>query len=362
LQGKDKKKFSWLMNLEKRIVAFAELGKALEKNLDGKLLQVIRKASKHNGWFTEDNILFSLKALSRMLREDKIRKWVEKYPDADCELYSPAVIGVVMAGNIPLVGFHDFLCVLMSGNIFLGKLSSDDEFLLPAVSEVLCEIEPGFQSRISFTKFPLKSAQAYIATGSNNTARYFEYYFRKYPHIIRKNRNAVAVLNGNETCADLDGIGQDIFLYFGLGCRSVSKIFIPKDYNLDKFFAAIVKYGNVIHHNKYFNNYTYYRSIYLLNKEKFLDNNFLLVKESAQISSPVANLYYERYNSMQELENLLTSQMESIQCVVAAGSLPSSLGHMQVNPGYAQLPEIWDYADGVDTMKFLLRCKMKSPH
>lgn len=342
------------MKLERRIIAFAELGKALGKSPGGKLLQALRKASKHNGWFTEENILYALNALSGMLKEDKLRKWMEKYPAAEHEMNSPAIIGVVMAGNIPLVGFHDFLCVLMSGNIFSGKLSSDDEFLLPAVSEMLCEIEPGFRSRISFTKSPVKSAGAYIATGSNNSARYFEYYFGKYPHIIRRNRNAVAVLGGNEIPADLEGIGKDIFLYFGLGCRSVSKIFVPQDYDFDKFFAAIVDHGDVIHHNKYFNNYNYYRSIYLLNKEKFLDNNFLLVKESAQLASPVATLYYERYKSRQELQEILDRQTGSIQCIAAAQPLPASLEGMRVIPGYTQSPELWDYADGVDTMEFLL--------
>ena len=299
-----------------------------------------------------------------------------------------------MAGNIPLVGFHDFLCVLMSGNIFIGKLSSDDKFLLPAVSEILCEIEPEFKSQISphrvtesvfhrtnlsaqsdgvrhsADKSPIKSADAFISTGSNNSTRYFEYYFGKYPHIIRKNRNAVAMIDGNETTEDLINLGKDIFQYFGLGCRSVSKIFIPQDYDLDKFFSAIVDYGDVIHHNKYYNNYIYYRTIYLLNKEKFLDNNFLMLKEDDRIASPVATLYYERYKSKEELFQKIEDQKENIQCIVSTSPLFLSLygeglvrKHSRGSPadsfggvrhGQTQSPELWDYADGVDTMKFLI--------
>src|SRR3972149_3042639 len=229
-----------------------------------------------------------------------------------------------MSGNIPLVGFHDFFCVLMSGNIFVGKISSDDEFLLPAVSKILIEIESGFKERIHFTNQPFNKSSAisaFIATGSNNSARYFEFYFGKYPHIIRKNRNAIAILDGTETEDDLKNLGKDIFQYFGLGCRNVSKIFIPQDYNLDEFFSAIVDFGDVINHNKYYNNHIYYRTIYLLNKEKFLDNNFLMLKESEQIASPVATLYYERYKTKEELFKKLESQKDNIQCVVCTSPL-----------------------------------------
>ena len=339
------------MNLEKRIIAFTKLGGILREKPDNGLLQAVYKASKHNGWFTQENILNMVNAIGISLEDGKIRKWIEKYPEAGVHKKEEKKIGVIMAGNIPLVGFHDFLCVLASGKTFVGKLSSDDEYLLPAIAEVLCEIEPGFKSRISFTKSLIKSADAYIATGGNNSARYFEYYFGRYQHIIRKNRNAIAILDGNETQEDLKNLGKDIFQYFGLGCRNVSKIFIPQDYDLDKFFEAIVDFGDVIHHNKYANNYSYYRTIYLLNKEKFLDNNFLLVKESKQIASPVATLYYERYKNEEELLKILENEKENIQCIAVGRALVSQ---PTVKFGHTQTPELWNYADGIDTMQFLL--------
>jgi hypothetical protein len=228
---------------------------------------------------------------------------------------------------------------------------------MPAVSKLLFEIEPRFKKQVHFTNKPFGKSDvisAFIATGSNNSARYFEYYFGKYPHLIRRNRNSVAILGGNETSSDLKHIGKDIFQYFGLGCRNVSKIFIPEDYNLDHFFPAMIDFGDVIHHNKYANNYHYYRTIYLLNSEKFLDNNFLIVKESNDIASPVSTLYYERYKSRKELLENLETNREKIQCVVSNHPLSTDLESIRVKPGHTQTPELWDYADGVDTMKFLL--------
>src|ERR1035437_2680635 len=364
------------MNLEKRIIAFVKLGEFLRKNayLECKetiLAEAIKNASKHNGWFTEENILLAIGSLGEMLREDKIRRWISKYPSNKYQVSGIKRVGVIMAGNIPLVGFHDFLCVLMSGNNFVGKLSSEDKFLLPAVAEILCEIEPEFKDKINFApalkggnaQSPFRDlghtrseVSALIATGSNNSARYFEYYFGKYPHIIRKNRNAIAILDGNETEADLKNLGKDIFQYFGMGCRNVSKIYIPLDYNLDTFFSAIVDFGDVINHNKYYNNHIYHRTIYLLNQEKFLDNNFLMLKESSpspslpfrdsdnvSLSSPVATLYYERYNNLKELKKNLLAIKNKIQCIACNKVLPvgEDLGGA-VRFGQTQSPELWD--------------------
>ena len=344
------------------------------------LEEAIKNASKHNGWFTEENIHLAVGSLGEMLKEDKLRKWLAKYPISNIQSPIPKKIEVIMAGNIPMVGFHDFLCVLMSGNIFVGKLSSEDKFLLPAVAEILIEIEPAFADRIQFTDLQInKSANisAFIATGSNNSARYFEYYLGKYPHIIRKNRNAIAILDGKETEDDLKSLGKDIFQYFGMGCRNISKIYIPQDYNLDNFFAAIVDFGEVINHNKYYNNHIYHRTIYLLNQEKFLDNNFLMLKESTtsplplsaregeekktekniSLSSPVATLYYERYKNQKNLTKKLLSVRDQVQCIASNHAVPSPLERVRVRYGQTQSPELWDYADGVDTMEFLLSLK-----
>ena len=349
------------MLLEKRIISFARLGAVLREagagNEEPRLAVAIKQAHIHNGWFTEENIRIALSSLGEMLRESKLRDWISKYPQLTSQKPEGKKVGVIMAGNIPLVGFHDFLCVLMSGNTFEGKLASDDAFLLPATAKILCGLEPEFEERIHFTDKPFNNSaniSAFIATGSNNSARYFEYYFSKYPHIIRKNRNAIAILNGKETAADLRNLGKDIFQYFGMGCRNVSKIYIPKDYELDHFFKSIVDFGDVINHNKYYNNHQYYHTIYLLNNEKFLDNNFLMLKESKQIASPVAALHYERYNNQTDLLKKLHDVRDQIQCVVSDDAIPSPWKKIRVKPGEAQSPELWDYADGVDTMQFLL--------
>lgn len=343
------------MNLEKRIIAFVKLGEVFKKSSDETLMQAVQKTSIHNNWFTEENILLSLRALGEMLKEEKIRKWLDSYPKLKTQKSKSRSIGVIIAGNIPLVGFHDFMSVLISGNVFVGKLSSDDKFLLPASAKILTDIEPGFGDKINFIDQPFKKfagVSAYIATGSNNSSRYFEYYFKKYSHIVRKNRNAIAVLDGTESKNDLQNLGKDIFQYFGLGCRNVSKIYIPENYNLDTLFESIVDFSDVINHNKYANNYSYYRTIYLMNSEKFLDNNFLLVKESSHIASPVATLYYERYKNKQELHEKIEEQKENIQCVVS--NLPMLAGLQSISFGQTQSPELWNYADGIDTMEFLL--------
>lgn len=368
------------MLLEKRIIAFVKLGTLLREytlTKEPRLEKAVKNAIRHNGWFTEENILLAIHSLGEMLREAKIRKWIDNYESIRHQVSGIRNIGVIMAGNIPLVGFHDFLCVLMSGHNFAGKLSSDDEHLLPALADILIQLEPEFKEKIRLTPTLSKGegafsslgrdreGWAFITTGSNNSARYFEYYFGKHPHIIRKNRNSIAILDGDESEEDLKNLGRDIFQYFGMGCRNVSKIYIPQNYNLDKFFSAIVDFGDVINHNKYYNNHCYYHSIYLLNQEKFLDNNFLMLKEAPSyspergetIASPVATLYYERYNNLDVLFKKLSTVKEQLQCIAYDQTLPPSLENIRVRYGQTQSPELWEYADGVDTMEFLISLK-----
>ena len=246
------------LSLDTRIQAFIELGKimgrAAESNLTRTpgfiedfpdLSEALQTASFHNPWFTQENIRFALNTWKDALNPESLTRWINPY-DRDIQLISPKRIAVIMAGNIPLVGFHDFLSVLLSGHYFIGKLSSEDKILLPAIAKVLCQIEPLFTPRIQFTESVLKDFDAIVATGSNNTARYFEYYFTKYPHIIRKNRNGVAVLSGDETDDALQRLGADICVYFGLGCRNVSKIFIPTGYDPKKLFKAIEPFVKVL--------------------------------------------------------------------------------------------------------------------
>lgn len=341
-----------MMLKDKRIQAFERLGAKLKDRNDRRLTEAMIQAEKENAWFTKENAELALTSLGDMLKKDKLEQWLNKYDLQEATMRS---IGVIMAGNIPLVGFHDYLCILISGNQALIKLSSDDKTLLPAVHKILSDIEPGFKKKVRFVESfndPAERPDAFIATGSNNSARYFEYYFKDYPHIIRRNRNSIAVLTGNETDAELQALAKDIFSYFGLGCRNVSKLYLPAGFELDRVFKSLVLFGDVIHHHKYANNYQYYRSIYLLNSQKFLDNNFVLVKESDQLSSPIANLFYEYYNSETELQDKLSAVRDQIQCI--SGNY-SPLADVKL--GQAQQPQLWDYADGVDVLSFIASIK-----
>jgi len=255
-----------------------------------------------------------------------------------------------MAGNIPLVGFHDFLAVLITGHSVLIKQSSNDKHLLPYLAKYLEHIEPSFKGKIEFTEEKLYNFDAVIATGSNNTARYFEYYFREKPSIIRNNRNSLAVLTGNETKEELKGLSNDIFRYYGLGCRSISKLFVPKDYNFDSFFEAIYDWHPVINEAKYANNYDYNKAVYLMSEFNLLENGFLMLKEDKSYASPIATVFYEHYEDLETLKEKLNMEKEQIQCIVAKNVAPN-----EVSFGYTQTPELWEYADNVDPIEFLIK-------
>jgi hypothetical protein len=357
------KNYTGLMNIVNRINAFAKLGDILRnpdashyRSFKSEIIQLhnlILSSANYNPWFTSDNVKNAISAIGQSLKTTKVEKWLCAYHDKKLEPFKPNTIGVVMAGNIPLVGFHDFMSVLMSGQKILAKLSSDDKHLLPLLAKILVKIEPEFGKCITFTTDKLENFNAIIATGSNNTSRYFDYYFGKYPHIIRKNRNGVTVLTGNETSKDLFELGKDIFWYFGLGCRNVSKMFVPKGYNFDKFFQSIEDYKDLINHSKYVNNYDYNKSIFLVNKVAHLDNGFLLLTEETALSSPISVVYFEEYTDFGGMYNNIQARQEHIQCVVSIDKKISK----RVEPGRSQMPELWDYADGVDTMKFLLGLK-----
>ncbi|NNF29779.1 MAG: acyl-CoA reductase [Flavobacteriaceae bacterium] len=336
------------MQLQQRINAFIELGKFMSSEAAG-MDEVIVSASMHNSWFTNDNISFALKSWSQSLSEINLKKWLATY---EVPQKGPKTVAIVMAGNIPLVGFHDFLSVLITGNNVLAKLSSNDTILLPFLAKKLIELEPGFADRIEFTEERLSHFDAVIATGSNNTARYFDYYFGKYPNIIRRNRNSVAVLTGTETPSQLKALADDIFRYFGLGCRNVSKIFLPKEYNFDPFFNAMFSWKDIINNNKYINNYDYNKAVYLMSDIPLLDNEFMLLKEDTAFSSPISVVFYEYYNSLDTLADYLSENKEHVQAIISDAELPGAIPF-----GQAQSPRLWDYADGVDTVSFLLALK-----
>jgi hypothetical protein len=300
-----------------------------------------------NGWFTEQNIRKALLAWSAALSAENLDRWLSAYqiPDLPSKQYS---VGIICAGNIPMVGFHDVLSVILSGHRALVKLSSDDNLLIPALWKLLLQAEPGLEGQLEFVPAQLKNFDAVIATGSNNTSRYFKYYFDSVPHIIRKSRNSLAILNGNESEKELQELGKDIFDYFGLGCRNVTKVYLPESFNLDKLFNAIFPFADVINHNKYANNYDYNKAVWLLNREDLLDNGFILLKKDEVLASPTASLYYEYYQDEVALRSLLASHSEEIQCMISQKDLPF---------GTSQSPMLWDYADGVDTLDFLLKLK-----
>ncbi|MHC5201327.1 acyl-CoA reductase [Myroides sp. LJL119] len=350
------------MDLDVKKNAFAKLGQFLsqftnqepvishcnakEQELYNEFLNLIETAVHYNGWFTKKQVLISVESWAKALQKENLDLWVSKYDFKNNEIKK---VGLILAGNIPLVGFHDFICVLLSGNKAVVKLSSNDQRLLPFMAKYLIYCQPEFASRIEFVEHKLNDFQAVIATGSDNTARYFEYYFSKVPHIIRKNRNSVAVLNQKETPEQMIELGKDIFTYFGLGCRNVSKIFIPRDYNFDHFFNGMYPYKDVIDYDRYANNYDYNKAVFLMSEFKILDNGFLTIKQDPTYSSPISSVFYEYYDNLDQLKQKLETQADQIQCIVSNDLIPQSIGF-----GQTQSPSLWDYADNVDTLEFLL--------
>ncbi|MGZ3901644.1 MAG: acyl-CoA reductase [Bacteroidia bacterium] len=338
------------MILKQRIDAFVKVGLFINRHFNTPdpsevqlhlgLDKVIDLSYLYNGWFTPNFVKHAIANIGTMLNEKELTDFCEGRETSD-----PKTVAVICAGNIPMVGFHDIMCVLLTGHKALIKLSSDDNILLPFFLKLLVHYEPGLELSILMADGRLGAFDAVIATGSNNTAAHFRQYFGKYPNIIRKNRSSIAVLTGKETHEELRKLGEDIFLYFGLGCRNVSKLLVPVDYNFDKLFEAIVDFGHVIDNKKYGNNYDYHRAIYLLEQMKFLDNNFLMIMESKELHSPVGVLYFEYYNNSLEIENYIEKHKAEIQCVVGQGRIPF---------GYSQRPVITDFADNVNTLDFLV--------
>ena len=306
--------------------------------------ELIVRQKHYNGWFTEEMVRKSLRSLGVLLTENQLENWTAEYGYN----VESKTVAVIMAGNIPLVGFHDFLSVLMSGNKILAKLSSDDKYLLPALADFLFVFEPELKDRITFSEGKISNFDAVIATGSDSSSAYFEQYFSSYPHIFRSNRTSIAILDGSESKKDVELLAEDIFNYFGRGCRNVSHLLLPRTYDINKVFEGLVVMGDVVHNKKYGNNYDYNKAVHLLNQEQLLDNNFVLLKESAELFSPLGMLYYHFYDSESDILDYLEENKEQLQCIVGDGRIPF---------GKAQQPSLSDYADGVDTLKWLNQLK-----
>lgn len=350
-----------MFSLEARISGFAALGEVLVLLGSGRgeevngparpaaaeLERLLPALKHHNGWFTEEEVRFALRTWGEALTADQLTRWLKDYPVLNREPRN-LTVSVITAGNLPLVGFHDVLCILLAGFRARVRQSSEDHHLLPAVLNVLGSLDPRWEERWEFAE-RINNPEAVIATGSNNSARYFESYFAGIPHLIRKNRNSVAVLDGSETDEEMEGLAEDIFRYFGLGCRSVAHVYIPRGFDTNRIFQAVFGRRSIIEHGKYANNYDYYRAFYLLNRDEVLDNGFFLLKRDEKWGSPVAVLHYTEYDGAEEVKVLLEERDEALQCVVTR-----VLDHpRRVDFGRTQTPALADYADGVDTLAFL---------
>ena len=305
--------------------------------------EVVAREFHHNGWFTEDSIRQAFREISTWLTPEKLTDWTNNYAPND----HMKQIAVIMAGNIPLVGFHDFLCVLLSGHQVICKQSSEDARLLPALVKLLLLFEPDLEERIRFSDRKLVDYDAVIATGSNNSMLHFEQYFSHVPHLFRGHRTSVAVLTGDESKEELNALGVDCLTYFGRGCRNVTHLLFPEGFDLNRFFEAIVNLSDVVNNKKYGNNYDYNKAVHLMSLSKFLDNNFLLMKESDQLFSPLSMLHYQYYQRPEETNSFLDANRSQIQCIVGQEFIPF---------GQAQCPSLMDYPDGMDTMEFLATC------
>jgi len=351
-----------MSSIQNRINAFAALGDFLNQFnsikiakktsvlfndlfFDGFIHQ-IKLAEEQNSWFTKDAILFSIENWANALTHQNLTQWISNENIVE----KPSkTVAIIMAGNIPLVGFHDFLSVLICGHSVLVKQSSNDKHLIPYLAKYLEYVEENLKGKISFTEEKLKHFDAVIATGSTNTTRYFEYYFKNKPSIIRKNRNSVAIITGKESKEDLKNLSEDIFRYFGLGCRSVSKLFVPKGYNFDAFFKGMYTYHPIINNAKYANNYDYNKAVYLMSEFSILENGFLMIKEDTNFASPIATVFYEYYDNLEDIKNKLQQDHEQIQCIVSNNLIENSVPF-----GQTQKPKLWDYADNIDTINFLI--------
>lgn len=352
------------MGSEQQVAALAQLGTILgllgrSENWPGhscglneaeyeELNRAIALAHQQNNWFTETNVRHALGAWAVALSGPALRDWLNNYPDLGRPQKRQCTVGLVLAGNLPLVGWHDVLCVLLSGYKAKIKCSSQDQVLLPALITALDRLLPGSADVLEVPQGKLDKIDAVIATGSNNTSRYFEYYFKHIPRIVRKSRTSVAILDGKETTEELTALGEDIFRYFGMGCRNVSKLYLPSDYDLDRVFNAIFPWKDIVNHNKYANNYDYQRALWMLDQVAILENGFVLLKEDTALASPIGAIYYEHYQDLSTVEEQIAEQVDQIQCVVGHGHVPF---------GQSQFPALNDYADGADTMEFLLDLK-----
>ncbi|MDR2970695.1 MAG: hypothetical protein LBU83_02020 [Bacteroidales bacterium] len=338
-------------NFQTNLQAFQKLGKKISYSLKhGYFDKVIKQQSVENKWFTEINCRFALEAIAKMVDAKSCDEFYIRYKHYFQEERKSKKIAVISAGNIPCAAFHDFFCVIASGNQYVGKLSKQDALLLPVIAKMLIIIAPELSEKIVFVD-KLNKFDKIIATGSNNSTRYFEYYFKDYPKLLRKNRNSIAILTGRESEADLQKLSSDIFLYFGLGCRSVSKIYVPKDYNFNLLVQILHKESkSLMLHTGYANNYDYHRAIYALNKKDFFDGNSFLLIQNSSVASPISVIYYEVYENIYEISTQIQLHEDDIQCLVSGDFIEQH----PIFFGETQRPSLFDYPDKKDILLFCI--------
>ncbi len=329
------------MTLQQRINLLVQLGLYMQNN-GQEWIAVKEQANRANPWFAPEFIDMASRNISTaFLQKDKLEEWVREYQVAEVN-NKPVTVGLVMAGNIPMVGFHDLLCIFITGHKQVIKLSSKDNILIKHLVSVMQNLEPTVQEFIMFAE-NLKGCGAYKATGSNNSGRYFDYYFGKYPHIIRRNRTSVAIIDGTETADELEALADDIQTYFGLGCRNVTKLYVPENYSFELLLNVLNKYSYYEDFHKYKHNYDYQLALLMMGNKFYMTNGSILLSKNASLFTAVSQVNYENYHRKEELESLKNN--DDVQCIVGHGATPF---------GQAQTPTLTDYADGEDTMKFIM--------
>ena len=334
------------MILKDRVIAFDKLKDILlQSNHKSLIDSMIVEACDNNPWFTKSNVKYALSSLVYMLNSDYLHSFSSSYSFYN----SKKKIGVIVPSNIPLVGFYDFFCVLLTGNTFIGKLSTSNNVLLPFIARLLCDFHPGFKKLIFFTDY-LVDIDMLIVTGDDNTAQYFDYHYKLIPKLIRKHRVSIGVINGGEEMTDYIKLSNDIFRYFGLGCRNVSKLFVPRDFNLNKLKESFSQHQGVLSHSEYMDNYRYQKVLCQLNNISYIDFGNVLLIESNKISSPISVLYYQYYDDISLLRNVFNKLDKSIQCIVSGDARIAN----SIQFGDAQKPTLYDFPDGLDVIKFIL--------
>lgn len=335
------------MTLNERVESLVRLGESLRRR-DDTYAKVCSLARSYNGWFTQENIDSAIHNIcANYLDKSKLEGWITNYDWQDIQ--SPKKIALITAGNIPLVGMHDLISVFISGNAVVLKPSSKDKTLTEYVIALWNEIDPKVPIQIVDK---LEDYDAVITTSTNSNATTFEYYFRHVPHIIRRNRNSIAIFHGDETAEDFQALSHDIFDYFGLGCRNVSSILFPEHYDMTPLMESLDANASLANHNKYKNNFDYNNAIFILNKETFLANNCFLLRKSDSLASRIATVHYQNYIDLSAVKNVIDLNKDKLQCVISKHSIE---GVDVIPMGRSQAPQLWDYADGVDTLDFLLK-------